>query len=42
MRIACYSGAQRMIQELSSRTEGYTDGRTLIPGRRPNAFQPDE
>ena len=33
---------KRMIQELSSRTEGYTDGKNLIPGRRPNAFQPDE
>ena len=32
----------RMIDELSGRPEGYTDGTTLIPGRRPNAFQPDE
>ena len=32
----------RMIDELCGRTEGYTDGQTLIPGRRPNAFQPDE
>ncbi len=39
-RLACWR--QRMIQELTGRTEGYTDGQTLIPGRRPNAFQPDE